>query len=197
MRVALYFGTFNPIHVGHLIIANHMAQHPDIDQVWMVVTPHNPHKEKATLLSDHFRLDLVREAIYNHPHLKVSDIEFKLAKPNYTIVTLTHLTEQFPEHEFSLIIGADNLRSLPKWYNWEQILDRHIIYVYPRATEKSDEPIQATALFNHPHIQLVQDVPLLGISASQIRARLAAGLDCSFLLTEPVLRYIEKGGLYQ
>jgi len=197
MRVALYFGTFNPIHVGHLIIANHMAQQDQIDQVWLVVTPHNPLKDKTTLLSDQLRLDMVREAIYEHPNLKACDVEFQLPKPNYTIFTLTHLQEQYPTYTFSLVMGADNLRSFHKWYNWEQILAHHSIFVYPRIAEQMESTEQEKQLGSHPNISMIKDVPILGISASQIRAKLAAGLDCSFLLTEPVMTYISKGGLYQ
>ncbi len=195
MKIGLFFGTFNPIHVGHLIIANYMAQHPDIDQVWLVVTPHNPQKEKSTLLADHLRLDMVRDAIYDCPQLKVSDIEFHLAKPNYTISTLTHLQEKYPNDEFSLLLGADNLRSFQKWYNWEQILAHHKLYVYPRIAaaelKVSDE------LSKHPNIELVKDVPILGISASFVRTQLAAGKDCSFLLTDPVVKFIKDRRLYQ
>lgn len=197
MRVALYFGTFNPIHVGHLVIANHMAQHPQIDQVWLVVTPHNPLKEKSTLLADHLRLDMVREAIYEHPHLKASDIEFHLPKPNYTISTLTHLKELYPKHEFSLLIGADNLRTFHKWFNWEQILAHHNLYVYPRTPETPQIEVESIKILEHPHVHMIEDVPILGISASLIRSRLAAGLDCSFLLTERVMQYVASGGLYR
>ncbi len=197
MRVALYFGTFNPIHVGHLVIANHMAQHPQIDQVWLVVTPHNPLKEKSTLLADHLRLDMVREAIYEHPLLKASDIEFKLPKPNYTISTLTHLKELYPKHEFSLLIGADNLFTFHKWFNWEQILAHHKLYVYPRNPQTPQSEKDSFKLLDHPHVHMIDDVPILGISASLIRSRLAAGIDCSFLLTERVSQYISSGGLYR
>lgn len=197
MKIGLFFGTFNPIHVGHLIIANHMAQHPDIDQVWLVVTPHNPHKVKATLLADHLRLDMVRDAIYDSPQLRVSDIEFHLTKPNYTISTLTHLQEKYPNDEFSLLLGADNLKSFQKWYNWEQILSKHKLYVYPRIAEVETDMNLSYDLSEHPNIELVKDVPILGISASFVRAQLAAGKDCSFLLTEPVLAYIAERRLYQ
>jgi nicotinate-nucleotide adenylyltransferase len=197
MKIGLFFGTFNPIHVGHLIIANHMAQHPAIDQVWLVVTPHNPHKEKTTLLADHLRLDMVRDAIYDCPHLKASDIEFHLAKPNYTISTLTHLQEKYPQDEFSLILGADNLRTFQKWYNWEQILSNHRLYVYPRMASDSSTLNENPVFIEHRHIEVVTDVPLLGISASFVRSQLAAGKDCSFLVTEPVLKYITDRGLYQ
>jgi nicotinate-nucleotide adenylyltransferase len=197
MRIGLFFGTFNPIHVGHLIIANHMAQHPAIDQVWLVVTPHNPHKEKSTLLADHLRLDMVRDAIYDSPHLKASDIEFHLNKPNYTISTLAHLQEKYPQDEFSLILGADNLRSFHKWYNWEQILSKHRLYVYPRMADGSKDLNETPALMQHQHIEFVTDVPLLDISASFVRSRLETGKDCSYLLTEPVLKYITDRHLYQ
>jgi nicotinate-nucleotide adenylyltransferase len=197
MRIGLFFGTFNPIHVGHLIIANHMAQHPDLDQVWLVVTPQNPHKDKASLLADHQRLDMVRDAIFDVPQLKASDIEFNLPKPNYTILTLTHLQEKYPHDEFSLLLGEDNLRSFHKWYNWEQIIAKHRIYVYPRLKTEELGTGQHTALEQHPNIQRVEDVPILGISSSFIRKQLAAGLDCSFLLTEPVAKYIAQRGLYQ
>lgn len=197
MKIGLFFGTFNPIHVGHLIIANHMAQHATIDQVWLVVTPHNPHKEKSTLLADHLRLDMVRDAIFDAPHLKASDIEFHLPKPNFTISTLTHLQEKYPQDEFCLLLGEDNLRSFHKWYNWEQILANHQIFVYPRLTEEGTEGQQHTSLAAHPNIEFVKDVPILGISASFVRKRLATGKDCSFLLTEPVIKFIADRGLYQ
>jgi nicotinate-nucleotide adenylyltransferase len=197
MKIGLFFGTFNPIHVGHLIIANHMAQHATIDQVWLVVTPHNPHKDKSTLLADHLRLDMVRDAIFDTPHLKASDIEFHLPKPNYTISTLTHLQEKYPQDEFCLLLGEDNLRSFHKWYNWEQIIAKHQIFVYPRLKEEATEGQPNPILVSHPNIELVKDVPVLGISASHVRKRLAAGKDCSFLLTEPVIKFIADRGLYQ
>jgi len=203
MKVGLFFGTFNPIHVGHLIIANHMAQHPELDQVWLVVTPHNPHKEKSTLLADHLRLDMVRDAIADHVRLKVSDIEFHLPKPNYTISTLTHLSEKYPQHEFSLLIGEDNLRTFHKWYNSEKIIAQHRIFVYPRAqeefnkTEAQDSSDQTSQLAEHSNVVFVPDVPVLGISSSFIRKRLAAAKDCSYLLTPAVLKFIEDRALYQ
>jgi len=197
MKIGLFFGTFNPIHVGHLIIANHMTQHTTIDQVWLVVTPHNPHKEKSTLLADYLRLDMVRDAIFDTPHLKASDIEFHLPKPNYTIFTLTHLQEKYPQDEFCLLLGEDNLRSFHKWYNWEQILAKHQIFVYPRLIEDGIEHQQNPLLVAHPNIEFVNDVPILGISASHVRKRLAEGKDCSFLLTEPVAKFIADRGLYQ
>ena len=196
MRIGLFFGTFNPIHVGHLIIANHMAQHPDLDQVWLVVTPQNPLKAKESLLADHIRLDMAREAVMDYPRLNVSDLEFQLPKPNYTISTLTHFCEKYPQHTFSLLLGEDNLRNFHKWFNWEQILAKHCLYVYPRALTpgelNNEQPIA-----EHPNIIMVPDVPVLGVSSSKIRALLADKKDCSFLLTDKVLRYIEERGLYQ
>ena len=136
MKIGLYFGTFNPIHIGHLIIANHMAEHSDLKQVWMVVTPHNPLKKKETLLKDSIRLELVHLATEEYPKIKPSDIEFKLPQPNYTVNTLAYLTEKYPKNEFSLIMGEDNLKSFHKWKNYEVILQNHDIYVYPRLDAK-------------------------------------------------------------
>mgnify|MGYP000899646264 CR=1 FL=1 len=132
MKIGLYFGTFNPIHIGHMIIANHMAEHSDLDQIWMVVTPHNPHKQKTTLLDDYQRLHMVTLATEDFTKIKPSDIEFKLPQPNYTVNTLAHLEEKYPKHEFALIMGEDNLNSLHKWKNYEVILENHHVYVYPR-----------------------------------------------------------------
>ena len=131
-KTGLFFGTFNPIHVGHLIIANHMAEHSDLEEVWLVVTPHNPHKKKASLLADHHRWQMVYRATENYPRLKPSNIEFSLPQPSYTVVTLAHLQEKYPGHEFALIMGEDNLKNLHKWKNYEVILKNHHIYVYPR-----------------------------------------------------------------
>jgi nicotinate-nucleotide adenylyltransferase len=173
-----------------------MAQHQDIDQVWLVVTPQNPLKNKESLLADHIRLDMAREAVLDHALLSVSDLEFHLPKPNYTISTLAHFCEKYPQHTFSLLMGEDNLRNFHKWYNWEQILEKHHLYVYPRAFTPG-EVIHSQPNIKHANIIQVPDVPVLGVSASKIRAMLAAQQDCSFLLTERVLNYIEQRGLYQ
>ena len=164
MKIGLYFGTFNPIHVGHLIIANHMAEHSDLDQIWMVVTPHNPLKQKNTLLDDYQRLHLVRLATEDYPKIKPTDIEFKLPQPNYTVNTLAHLSEKFPQHEFSLIMGEDNLKSLHKWKNYEYIVQHHDIYVYPRVSEEVENEL----FKNHPRIQII-DAPVVEISSTVIR----------------------------
>jgi nicotinate-nucleotide adenylyltransferase len=142
MKIGLYFGTFNPIHIGHLIIANHMAEHSELEQIWLVVTPHNPHKEKNTLLDDYQRLHLAHLATEEYPKIKPSDIEFKLPQPNYTVNTLVYLKEKFPQHEFSLIMGEDNLKSLHKWKNYEYILENHAIYIYPRLSNKTETSLR-------------------------------------------------------
>ncbi len=136
MKIGLFFGTFNPIHIGHLIIANHLAENADLDTIWLVVTPLNPHKNKKTLLEDHHRLTMVKIAVEGYPKLGASDIEFDLPQPNYTVNTLIHLSEKHPQHEFSLIMGEDNLNSFHKWKNYDVILENHTIYVYPRITDK-------------------------------------------------------------
>ena len=139
MKIGLYFGSFNPIHIGHLVIANHMSEYSNLDQVWFVVTPHNPFKKKNSLLDNYQRLEMVYEAIKDYAKLSVSDIEFNLPQPNYTVNTLIHLQEKHPNHEFSLIMGEDNLKSFHKWKNYDTILENHHIYVYPRISENKIE----------------------------------------------------------
>ena len=170
MKIGLYFGTFNPIHIGHLIIANHMAEYSDLDQIWMVVTPHNPLKKKSTLLDDYHRLHMVHLATKDFPKIKPSDIEFKLLQPNYTVNTLAHLKEKYPNYTFSLIMGEDNLKSLHKWKNYEFILAHHDIYVYPRLS--SDE--ENLEFKNHPKIHII-DAPIVEISSTFIRENIKNG----------------------
>lgn len=192
MKIGLYFGTFNPIHIGHLIIANHMAEHADLDQVWMVVTPHNPLKKKATLLDDHHRLQMVYLATENFPKIKPSDIEFKLSQPNYTVNTLVHLQEKHPNHEFSLIMGEDNLKSLHKWKNYEVILEHHNIYVYPRISTEADN----LELKKHPKIHLI-DAPVVEISSTFIRENVKKGKNVQPLLPHKVWDYIDHNNFYR
>ena len=174
MKIGLYFGSFNPIHIGHLIIANHIAENSNLDQVWMVVTPHNPLKNKQTLLDDYQRLNLVFLATEDYPKIKPSDIEFKLSQPNYTVNTLAHLQDKFPQHEFSLIMGEDNLKSFHKWKNYEFILENHDIYVYPRITAELDinhkeELTKPNSIHtNNPKIHRI-DAPVVEISSTFIR----------------------------
>lgn len=200
MKIGLYFGTFNPIHVGHLIIANHFANETELDQVWLVVSPHNPLKDKATLLKDFHRLDMVKEAIEDNPKLKACDIEFKLPKPSYTVTTLAHLKEVYPNYVFSLIMGEDSLRSLDKWYNYEVILKNYKVYVYPRAVlmnEFSEEKQFKVPFQEHSNVKILQNVPIMRISASYIRDAIKNGKDIRYLVTEPVLRYIEEMRFYK
>ncbi|MCO6147553.1 nicotinate (nicotinamide) nucleotide adenylyltransferase [Flavobacterium sp. NRK1] len=191
MKVGLYFGTFNPIHTGHLIIANHMAEYSGLDQIWLVVTPHNPHKKKNTLLEDHHRLQMVFLATEDYPKLKPSDIEFRLPQPNYTVHTLAHLQEKFPTHEFSLIMGEDNLNSLHKWKNYEVLLQNHDIYVYPRINPQPLNP----ELENHPHIHAI-DAPVIEISSTFIRKSIHEGKNVKPLLPNKVWEYVEHNLFY-
>lgn len=192
MKIGLYFGTFNPIHVGHLIIANHLAENSDLDQVWMVVTPHNPHKQKNTLLDDYQRLHLVNLAIEQYPKIKASDVEFKLPQPNYTVNTLVNLQEKFPKHEFSLIMGEDNLNSLPKWKNHEAILQNHHIYVYPRISGE----FQKSDLEHHPKIHKI-DAPIVEISSTFIRESIKNKKNIRPLLPEKVWEYLDASNFYK
>lgn len=198
MKIGLYFGTFNPIHVGHLIIANHMAEHANLDQVWMVVTPHNPLKKKSTLLEDHHRLHMVHLATASYPKIKPSDIEFKLPQPNFTINTLVHLQEKYPDNEFALIMGEDNLNSLHKWKNYEAILEHYSIYVYPRVEEKANLIPEATpiAILNHPKIKII-DAPVVEISATFIRNNIKSGKNIRPLLPHNVWEYLDHNNFYK
>ncbi len=201
MKIGLYFGTFNPIHVGHLIIANYMVDYTDLDQVWLVVTPQNPLKSKSSLLQDYHRLAMVRLAIENNTKLHASNIEFDLPKPSYTVQTLAYLREAHPEKEFALIMGEDNLRTFYKWYNNEEILRNHHLYVYPRALTESEreeqQPLKPnTDLMNHPHVT-VCDAPVMKLSASFIRKAIRQKKDVRYLLTEPVHKYVDEMNFYK
>ncbi|WP_309607909.1 nicotinate (nicotinamide) nucleotide adenylyltransferase [Flavobacterium sp.] len=192
MKIGLYFGTFNPIHIGHLIIANHMAEHSDLDQIWMVVTPHNPHKQKNTLLDDHHRLEMVHLATSDFSKIKPSDVEFKLPQPNFTVNTLAHLQEKHPNHEFSLIMGEDNLNSLHKWKNYEVILQNHGIYVYPRLNSgEVDEQFM-----NHIKIHRV-GAPVIELSSTFIRESIKKNKNVIPMLPEKVWHYVEHNNFYK
>lgn len=192
MKIGLFFGSFNPIHVGHLIIANHMAEYSDLEQVWFVVTPHNPFKKKKSLLDDHHRLQLVMRATDEYPKLKPSSIEFGLPQPNYTINTLVHLTEQHPEHDFSLIMGKDNLYSFKKWKNSEIILKHHEIYVYPRVTEKMEE----AELMSHPKVHFV-NAPIVEISSTSIRKAIKEKKEIKPLMPHNAWVYLDEMNFYK
>ena len=162
MKIGLLCGSFNPVHNGHMIIANYMAEFTDIEQVWMIVSPHNPLKPAGELLNDYQRLKMVELAIGNYKKIKSSDVEFTLSKPSYTINTLNHLKEKFPQHDFCLIMGSDNLDTLHKWKNYEMILADYEIYIYPRPASDGGQ------FKNHPGIKFV-DAPMMEISATFIR----------------------------
>ena len=198
MKIGLYFGTFNPIHIGHLIIANHIAEYSDVKQVWMVVTPHNPLKKKDTLLKDSIRLELVHLATEDYPKIKPSDIEFKLPQPNYTVNTLAYLQEKYPKDEFSLIMGEDNLKSFHKWKNYEVILQNHDIFVYPRLDAKAqlNEISNYLAFKNHPKIHFI-DAPVVEISATFIREAIKKNKNIQPLLPNKVWEYINHNNLYR
>lgn len=202
MKIGLYFGTFNPIHIGHLIIANHFAEYSGLNQIWMVVTPHNPLKKKDTLLDDYQRLQLVFLATEDYPKIKPSDIEFKLSQPNYTVNTLAHLQEKFPQHDFSLIMGEDNLKSLQKWKNHEVILKNHEIYVYPRISSELDTSLkgglakQNSTYKNNPKIHII-DAPIVEISSTFIRENIKNKKNVRPLLPSKVWEYIDHNNLYK
>jgi nicotinate-nucleotide adenylyltransferase len=204
MKIGLYFGTYNPVHVGHLVIANYMAEYTDLDQVWLIVSPQNPLKEKSSLLADYHRLALVKIAIDDNPKLRASDIEFKLPKPSYTATTLAYLQEKHPEHEFALIMGEDNLRTLHKWQNHEIILKNHKIYVYPRVLTTQEEAEVSTInaqigndFAQNTNVVLCDDAPVMKVSASFIRQAIKDNKDVRYLLTEPVHKYIDEMNFYR
>jgi len=190
MRIGLYFGSFNPVHIGHLIIANHIRQQAGLNQVWLVVSPQNPLKPSATLLNEFHRLALVQLAIDDEPGLKASDIEFRLPRPSYTADTLAYLQDKYPQHEFSVIMGSDSFQNLSKWKNPEYILKHHTIYVYRRpGVEIANLPKEA-------NVQVL-NAPLLEISATHIRNNVKSGKSIRFLVPDKVKDEIEKNGYYR
>ena len=191
-KIGLYFGTFNPIHVGHLTIANYMVEFSDLDEVWMVVTPHNPHKKKKTLLEDIHRLTMVRIALEDYPKLKASNIEFDLPQPNYTVNTLAHLEEKYPESSFCLIMGEDNLKSFHKWKNYEVILERYELYVYPRISDGTIE----SKFTKHSKIHKV-NAPIMELSSTFIRKAIKDGKNIRPMLPQNVWEYLDEMNFYK
>lgn len=192
-KVGLYFGTFNPIHIGHLIIANHMVEFSDLDEVWLVITPQSPFKVKKSLLDNYHRYQMVSEAVHDYPKLKPSKIEFELPQPNYTINTLVNLEEKYPEkHEFSLLMGEDNLKNFHKWKNYETILENYSLYVYPRVSEGTVEH----QFKNHPKIHCVE-APIIEISSTFIRKQHAAGKNVKAMLPDVVWKYLDEMNFYR
>ena len=191
MKIGLYFGTFNPIHVGHLIIANHFAEHSDLDQVWCVVTPQSPIKKKQSILDNNQRLEMVYLATKEYPKIKPSAIEFQLKQPNYTIHTLAYLEEKYPEYEFALIMGEDNLVSLPKWKNAELLLERYPIYVYPRKLYSEEKEFRLKGTIHKVN------APMIEISSSFIRTSIKEGKNIRPLLPEAVCVYLDEMNFYK
>ncbi|MDX8554787.1 nicotinate-nucleotide adenylyltransferase [Tenacibaculum sp. 1B UA] len=191
-NIGLYFGTFNPIHIGHLIIANHLVENSDLDEIWMMVTPHNPFKKKSSLLDNHHRLEMVYLATEGYEKIQPSDIEFKLPQPNYTINTLAHISEKHPNYKFSLIMGEDNLKSLHKWKNYEFILEDYNIYVYPRISNGVVE----NQFKEHEKIHRVE-APIVQISSTMIRNAINEEKNCKPLLSDKVWKYIDEMNFYK
>lgn len=190
-RIGLFFGSFNPIHIGHLIIAEYMATRTDLEQVWFVVSPHNPLKNRATLANDFDRLHMVQLAIDDNPRLKASNIEFSLPKPSYTIDTMVYLHEKYPQHQFSLIMGSDNLASIDKWKNYELLLQRYTIHIYKREGDVPELKMPAES-----DIRLY-DVPMMDISSTYIRQSLAAGLSVRYMVPESVFQFLDGSRIYR
>lgn len=190
MNIGLFFGSFNPIHTGHLIIANYIAHYTTVDQVWLVVSPHNPLKSKSDLINMYDRLEMAKLATDNAENIKVSDVELKLPQPSYTIDTLTHLTERYPEHQFHLIMGGDNLASLKKWKNYEIILRDFKILVYPRPGFQNPE------LAAHSSVTIT-DTPQMEISSTFIRKSISKKKNVRFFVPDSVIAFIESKNLYQ
>ncbi|MEY2905048.1 MAG: hypothetical protein RJA52_1064 [Bacteroidota bacterium] len=190
-KIGLYFGTFNPVHIGHLIIANFMATQTDLSEVWMVVSPRNPLKKKDTLLGNYDRLHLVNLGIGNNARVKASDIEFSLPVPSYTIDTLTYLKEKFPDKKFVLIMGGDNLATFHLWKNYISILNHYSIYIYSRPGFAIPPEFS-----QHPSIQFFES-PQMNISATYIRECIKKKKSVQYLLPEPVFEYIRDSNLFQ
>jgi len=196
MKVGLFFGSFNPLHMGHLILAEGVLNESDIAQLWFVLTPQNPQKKKESLLADTQRLNMLRDALYENPRFRVSDIEFHLSPPYYTSVTLTHLKEKYPEHEFSLILGEDNLRSFDSWYNYEHILRNYRLLVYPRVMQENTK-IHASPTFDGAQIQYLNQLTVLPFSSSYIRNLIRQNKSIKYLVPDSVEETIRTLGYYR
>jgi len=190
MKIGLFFGTFNPPHIGHLAVANYMAEFTDLTQVWFVVSPQNPLKDQAGLLKEYDRLELMRQAVNDDRRFRVSDVEFRLPKPSYTIHTLDHLKEKYPDHSFSLIMGSDNLENFGKWKEYVRILENHRILVYPRPG------FDPSGYMTHEHIKLI-NAPMFEISSTFIRKAVQEGRDLRYFVPERVWEYLDKMNFYR
>jgi nicotinate-nucleotide adenylyltransferase len=189
-EIGLYFGSFNPVHIGHLVIANYIVEFTGLDELWFVVSPQNPHKQKANLLNDYDRLEMVQLAVESDHRFKVSDIEFFLPKPSYTIDTLAHLKDRNPQKEFKILMGSDNLENFHKWKNYEAIVENYGVIVYPRPG------FDESKVRKHGNIVIAEGAPLMEISSSFIRKAIKKGKDVRHFLPPKVWEYIDKTGLY-
>jgi len=189
-KIGLFFGSFNPIHMGHLCIANYFSEFTDLKEVWFVISPQNPLKPKSSLLADHHRLELVHIALNDYNKFRVCDIEFRLPKPSYTIHTLVYLKEKYPNKDFVLIIGSDNLNTFSKWKNYDQIILNHQLYVYPRLNSEISQ------WHTHPNVKLV-DAPLMQISSTFIRTALKTKKEIPFFIPDKAYQYIKEMHFYE
>ena len=191
MKVGLFFGSFNPVHIGHMALANYFMEFTDIQQLWFVISPLNPLKKKESLLADHLRFEMVELAIDDDPRFRICDIEFRMPKPSYTIDTLVYLEEKYSRHEFVLIMGSDGLPTFHKWKNYEQIQTRYTRYIYPRKTE-------VTINYNsHPNIKVIDHAPQIEVSSSFIRDAISNKKDVRFFLPAKVAEFIDHYNLYK
>ncbi|HSH20298.1 MAG TPA: nicotinate (nicotinamide) nucleotide adenylyltransferase [Draconibacterium sp.] len=190
-KIGLYFGSYNPIHIGHMAIANYMVEFTDIDQLWFVVSPQNPFKKKENLLADYHRLEMVNRAIENDYRFRASNIEFSLPKPSYTIDTLTYLQERYPDHSFNILMGSDNLESFPKWKNFEMIVENYGVIVYPRPGFDSSK------IPNFKTVTVAENAPLMEISSSFIRKAIKEGKDIRHFVPQNAWGYLEEMNFYK
>lgn len=189
IKIGLFFGSFNPFHIGHKVIGSHLVQHTDLDKVWYVVSPNNPHKQKKSLLHHTHRLQIIKREVEDVKDLDVSDIEFNLPSPSYTIDTLVNISEKYSNYNFSVIMGEDNLATISKWKNYMQLLNNYRVYVYPR--------IGNFEKYKHPNVIFVKNVPMIDVSASFIRKSISEGLDVSSLVPEKAWQYIHEMNFYK
>jgi nicotinate-nucleotide adenylyltransferase len=194
MKIGLFFGSFNPIHVGHMVLANYMLVYGELDQIWFVVSPHNPLKKKSSLLNERQRLELVKLAIGDNSKLKASDIEFSLPQPSYTVNTLVHLQEKHPNQNFVLIMGEDNLQNFHKWRDYEQILQHHELFIYPRFDRQ--EAKGHPDVIHHPSVKRI-NAPLVEISSTAIRQAIQEKKDIRYFMPAPVWEYIKEMHFYE